>query len=562
MKKLFTAVLCLAVMLSFAACGSTAGSAGTGDNTAAEADVIDVATVTEFLDAIAPGASIRLAEGTYNITEARGFGGKNVSDYYHWDDMGDGSQYALVIEDVAGLTIGGGEGVDIVTECCWANVLRFSHCDGLTVKDVHVGHTEQADVCEGGVISLSNCDNVTIENCDLYGCGTLGVDADQCWNLNITGTSIHHCSSGAINLISGKHTVIADCSIYDCGLGDYGAWTCFNLSDVADVGISGCSVKGSRFTGLLNGYFADEAVTVENLDVTGNRFDSLFGFDGELVVSGLKLADNTINRWHDAWSSPRIILDGKVCSDGDLDEAFGSQLSANGIAQVSAEPVAINTDDTKTVHVSTADEFINAIASDTLIIIDSKEIDLSTAKSYGENAIEFWDTPESSFFGGRSWMWQQVYDGYALWIGHVSNLHIQGGNLVTAPRYANVLSFCACSGISLNGMTLGHLEGSECAGGVVYLYGCSDVILESCDLYGCGIYGVQTMLSENLHLQNNCIHDCSCGAAVFSGSNDVTCLNTAVISCPSPAITVENCENFIWEDKLMAPDCSFDPVSG
>ena len=44
------------------------------------------------------------------------------------------------------------------------------------------------------------------------------------------------------------------------------------------------------------------------------------------------------------------------------------------------------------------DEFIKAIASDTLIIIDSEQIDLSTAKNYGEGAIEFWNCPEDSFF--------------------------------------------------------------------------------------------------------------------------------------------------------------------
>lgn len=562
MKRLFTALLCLAVMLSFAACGSTAKPAETGDNTVTDADAVSVGTVTEFLDAIAPGATIKLAAGTYNLTEAKGFGGKNVSDYYRWENLGDGSQAALVIEDVEGLTIGGDEGAEIVTECSWANVLRFNHCDGLTVKNLHVGHTEQTEACEGGVISLINCDDVSIENCDLYGCGTMGVDANQCWNLQVTGCSVHHCSYGGISLYSGKHVFIGDCSVYDCGQGPDTAWSCFNLSDTTDVTISGCSVKDSNFSNLLCGYFPDGVVTVENLAVTGNQFDSLFAFDGKLVVNGLNLADNMINKWQDTWNIPEIILDGKPCSDADLDKAYGEQLSTNGIGQASEEPVAINTDGAKTVHVSTADEFIKAIASDTLIIIDSEQIDLSTAKNYGEGAIEFWNCPEDSFFGDKNWVWEQVYDGHALWIGNVSNLHIQGGKLVTAPRYANVLGFYNCSNISLNGTTLGHLEGSECAGGVVYLYGCSDAVLESCELYGCGIYGVQTELSDNLHLQNNYIHDCSYGAAVFSSSNDVTCLNTAVISCPSPVITVEGCENFIWEDKIMAPQCSFDPAFG
>lgn len=142
------------------------------------------------------------------------------------------------------------------------------------------------------------------------------------------------------------------------------------------------------------------------------------------------------------------------------------------------------------VHVSTADEFLAAIAPDTEIILDAALIDLSEATGYGEAKGEFY-------------YWHEEFDGPELYITGVSNLTIRGGgddrtaNVLSAvPRYADVLSFENCSNIYVTGFTAGHTkEPGSCAGGV-YFSNCDDVNVDGNTfrdlggpefrVYGCG----------------------------------------------------------------------------
>ena len=552
MKRILSAMLCLILLVSL----SAFASAETPEN------VIEVSTVTELLDAIAPGASIRLAPGSYNLTEARGYGGKNCSDYYTWESLGDGVQYGLVIDDVEDLRISGA-GAEIVTDPRWATVLTFRHCDGLTLTGLSLGHTEAAEACEGGVLALKNCDDVTLQSCDLYGCGTTGIRAEGCYRLSVDSCAIHHCSSSALEFSGGRYLMVRGCEVYECGTASYGnsAWTLLYFYDARDLSLTDCSFRDNYADSFITGSFLSDTPCFTSVSLTDNHFDGIFGFDGKLELDGLVMTGNVINRWSSDWAEPEVRIDGETVTETWINEHLGSQFSAAGIGTVEAEPAEIVTDGAKTVHVSTADEFLAAIASDTVIVIDAEEIDLTTASSYGSSAADFW-TPEAESFGDANVLWQEVYDGYALWIGNVSNFHIQGGRLVTQPRYAGVLNFAFCSDFSLADTTLGHTVGSECGGGVLVLYGCGNAIVDSCELYGCGIYGVQTAYCSDLHLQNTYIHDCSYGAAEFYASSDVTCLNMAVINCPSPAVSLEGCDGFVWENVLMDPDCSFDPAFG
>ena len=561
MKRITAILLCLAMVMCLAACG-TAHETQAQNNVNSENNAIKVSTIDEFLEAIAPGANIELAEGTYDLTKARGFGGKNVSDYYCWASMGDAAQYALEIEDVDNLTISGKDAL-IVTSNRWSTVLTFRHCDGLNISGLSIGHTEQVEGCEGGVLSLNSCDDSTVASCDLYGCGTVGVEANDCYNLSVTDTEIHHCSSSAVCLSSGKNIEIRNCNIHDCGTNyEMHAWTIFSIYDSRAVSISDCTVSNNHSDSLFSGYSGADALKVDNISVKDNLFSYVLSCNGRVELNNPEISGNTINSWCDRYSTAETVIDGKTVTLTEIDDKFGEQLSINGTG--SANPVALEIDKTgtKEIHVETADEFLNAIAPDTTVIIDAP-IDLTTASSYGENTIdEYWGgwepLPE-----GRTYAWQQVFDGYTLWISNVSNFHIEGGEIITQPRYANVLGFTGCSGISIFGTTAGHSpEQGECMGGVLVLNGCSNVIIESCNLYGCGIYGLQTNSCSVVNLQNTYIHDCTYGAAQFFYTDNVTCIGNSITSCPSPEISIDTCADFIWEDKYMPDYCDFDPVFG
>ncbi len=134
-KKSVLLVLCLLAALGL--CGMAAA-----EETAPEQTRVEVFTVDEFLDAIAPNTEIILATGEYNLTRATGYSRSN-SAYYHWEGGYDG--YELVITDVENLSIVGGDpnAVTISTEPRYANVLRFDNVDGVTLSDLVVGHTRE-----------------------------------------------------------------------------------------------------------------------------------------------------------------------------------------------------------------------------------------------------------------------------------------------------------------------------------------------------------------------------------------------------------------------------------
>lgn len=181
-----------------------------------------------------------------------------------------------------------------------------------------------------------------------------------------------------------------------------------------------------------------------------------------------------------------------------------------------AEPVI--TGSQTAVHVSTADEFLAAIASDTEIIVDAELIDFSTASNYGT-----YGTSEGNY------CWNEEFDGPELIIQNVTNLTVRGSGeertdkvLSCVPRYADVLTFENCANIYVTHITAGHTqEQSQCAGGVLHFISSQDILVEDCDLYGCGTLGVDADNSLNIQVINNLIHDCSYGGVQFSNCQNV-----------------------------------------
>ena len=70
----------------------------------------------------------------------------------------------------------GEERPKIVIEPHYSNVLTFTNCNGITLRHLEIGHTEEG-YCTGGVLNFNNCKNIKIDDCDLYGCGTEGITA-------------------------------------------------------------------------------------------------------------------------------------------------------------------------------------------------------------------------------------------------------------------------------------------------------------------------------------------------------------------------------------------------
>jgi len=122
-----------------------------------------------------------------------------------------------------------------------------------------------------------------------------------------------------------------------------------------------------------------------------------------------------------------------------------------------------------------------------------------------------------------------VNDGYEVMITGVRNLSIEtGGSLtegtaeiVTEPRYANVLNFFQCDNVMLSDLVLGHTpDRGYCTGGVLRFADCGRATLSDLDLYGCGTYGVIAEDCESLRATDCVIRDCSYGMLSLAGAPD------------------------------------------
>lgn len=190
---------------------------------------IHVTNVDEFLAAIAPDTTIYLEPGEYNLTQAIGYSALGGA-YYHWENTYDG--YELVIRGANNLTIEAAdpETVSIVTEPRYANVLRFVNMNNLCLKNIKVGHTLEPGACSGGVLMLEYLNDSSIENCKLYGCGTVGIEAVSCSSLNVADTEIYECSSGGAWFYRCTNVRMDGCDIHDIdGMELYADYFCYDV---------------------------------------------------------------------------------------------------------------------------------------------------------------------------------------------------------------------------------------------------------------------------------------------------------------------------------------------
>lgn len=529
----------------------------------ASAETVRISAVDELIAAIRPGAEIVLEEGIYDLTYASTYGGDTGNSSCYWNQIYSG-EYELVITGVEDLRITG-EHAEIVTRPRSANVLRLLSCRTVDLTDLKVGHTEATEACEGGVIRLENCNGIELCNCALYGCGTIGVDAMNCVNTVVQSTDIYHCSSAGVSLISGDGLKVSDCSIYDCGSDSaWGkAYSIFSFNNSKNIELQDCRIYSNNAAMLIDGYGISNVQT-HDLKVYDNRFDTLFGYKDIVEFYDLNLVNNRINSWYSDYGMPAyglVMIDGEGLTKGKLDERFGEQLTSRGIGTVEVNEAVLDYEGTREVHVSNVDEFLAAIASDTTVYIDVPQLNLTEASDFGkgsEYSESYFDLNESSFTDSP-YRWVDCYDGYGLWIGGIRNFHIVGeAEIITTPRYTNVLSFVSCEEISLDKMTLGHTPEGYCAGGVLYFQNCRDVVIDHADLYGCGTLGIEAANTMDLMVQNTLIHDCSYGAVQVMNSARVNFLNCSVLRCPSKQIVLNDCDDFSWNGTRMDPCASFD----
>ena len=161
------------------------------------------------------------------------------------------------------------------------------------------------------------------------------------------------------------------------------------------------------------------------------------------------------------------------------------------------------------ISVGTGEELVSAIGPNRIIELRKGTYDLS---SVTQRKMEFV-------------RWSKVHDGYELIVRNVSGLKLIGvkkaPRLLAKPRYANVLNFEGCKDIALENLVLGHTPEGFCTGGVVTMTKCNDVAIDKCDLFGCGIFGLELHDVNGMRFSNSIIRDCTYGIMIVKTSSDI-----------------------------------------
>ena len=199
---------------------------------------INVSSIEELAEAIAPGAVILIEAGRYNVGEfVDRF--ETVEDIYAWNDeheyvefegVYDGWQ--LVVKNVDGISIAGPgpdmSAVELVTDPRYAAILTFRDCNDISLHWMTMGHTDRGD-CTGNVIDLIRCKSIYMSELDLYGCGVYGIGtAEETGDLYVSSSVIRDCTYGPFDI----QEPAGDFNFLDCRMtGSYwGGSFDYNLS--------------------------------------------------------------------------------------------------------------------------------------------------------------------------------------------------------------------------------------------------------------------------------------------------------------------------------------------
>lgn len=254
-------------------------------------NTVYAATVDEFLAAIAPGTEIVLTGEIYHLTAASDYG-TDGGQYYNWKEVEDG--YELVLHDLEDFRLIGSENTQILTDPRDAAVIRVGNCTDITFMNFTAGHKLLPYVlCSGPVLELSDCTNTRIENCGLFGCGRVGVNASGCSALTIADCDIYECSNEGIDLFECRNVVIDACKLRDCGLRKlsddvepYGASDIFFIGSCEHIIISDCDVYGNKACSVI-GCAGSKDVILYGTLVYDNTLDDVISIeDAEMIVYG------------------------------------------------------------------------------------------------------------------------------------------------------------------------------------------------------------------------------------------------------------------------------------
>ncbi|OPL19612.1 MAG: hypothetical protein AVO35_09870 [Candidatus Aegiribacteria sp. MLS_C] len=103
------------------------------------------------------------------------------------------SDLSLELWGVRNVVLIAEEGASLVCTSMLNNVMWIVNCDSVTVSGFAAAHIQPSEDerCYGNVFALDSSDGITIRNCDISGCGAIGVYAFNCGDVFLEDNFIH-----------------------------------------------------------------------------------------------------------------------------------------------------------------------------------------------------------------------------------------------------------------------------------------------------------------------------------------------------------------------------------
>ena len=124
----------------------------------------------------------------------------------------DGRQLALL--NMKNLIIKGEQNASIEVDPRYSYTLYFINCENIEVQNLTMGHTE-GGTCSGGVIGVKGGRMIFVKDCDLYGCGTYGVELMETSDFTLMNSNIHDCTYGIMELRSTMAVTFTRCDFFN-----------------------------------------------------------------------------------------------------------------------------------------------------------------------------------------------------------------------------------------------------------------------------------------------------------------------------------------------------------
>jgi hypothetical protein len=168
---------------------------------------LDVATVEQLIDAVGPNRRIRLAPGDYNLSKV-----KEISHgFMSIEPEFDGPQIIFHNLKNTEFSCEEQEPAHLYVEPRYTYPLYLSACESIRLRNLRFGHLPEPGECIGGVIKIVGSKTIDLNECDLYGCGTLGLDLEQAENVVVSNSLIRECNQAFASIESCRDVVLHNC---------------------------------------------------------------------------------------------------------------------------------------------------------------------------------------------------------------------------------------------------------------------------------------------------------------------------------------------------------------